>query len=245
MSEIIEGTNETAASTKLEATIEKLREALLRGRFPAGTSVRENDVCVLCEVSRTPARSAMLALHREGLLDYVAQKGYRARRFEITSTQDAYAIRGVVEGLACRLLVERGLTAAVVPRLKALVARGENLIRDAETAPFDAAAWRHMNAEFHQVLLEPMNHVFHEVSGYARRVPYADSATTADWRAQPDIELIKNAQNDHRKIVNALANNEATRAEELMREHLYNAGEVLRHTLDATKMKDLKGPGGG
>lgn len=176
----------------------------------------------------------MLALHSEGLLDYVAQKGYRARRFEMANTQDAYAIRGVVEGLACRLLVERGLAHLVVPRLQALVALGDKLIRNAEKAPFDTAAWSQMNADFHKILLEPMNPVFDEVSGYARRVPHAAPTTTADWRAQPDIDLIKSAQNDHRKIVNALANNEATRAEELMREHLYNAGEVLRRTLDAT-----------
>lgn len=227
-------TDESIPSTRVETAIEKLREALLRGHFPPGASVRENDVCALCGVSRTPARSAMLALHSEGLLDYVAQKGYRARRFEMANTQDAYAIRGVVEGLACRLLVERGLANLVVPRLQALVALGEKLIRNAETAPFDTGAWSQMNADFHKILLEPMNPVFDEVSGYARRVPHASPATTADWRAQPDIDLIKNAQNDHRKIVNALANNEATRAEELMREHLYNAGEVLRRTLDAT-----------
>src|SRR5690606_10325391 len=164
------------AQTLVQATVDRLREALLRGEFPAGCPLRESDACAYCNVSRTAVRMAMWALHLEGLLEYQAQKGYRVRKFELANTQDAYAIRGAIEGLACLILGERGLVGEILDELRALVQTGRQILVDVNGGGINMAAWREMNVAFHATLLRPMSQVFHETSSFARRTPYADPA---------------------------------------------------------------------
>lgn len=219
------------APTLVQATVDQLREALLRGEFAAGSPLRESDACAYCKVSRTAVRMAMWALHLEGLLDYQAQKGYRVRTFELADTQDAYALRGVIEGLACRFLVERKLVEGILPELRQLVRTGRTILAAANDDGIDMVAWREMNVRFHAALLRPMGQVFQETSNFVRRTPYADPTVSADWRARPDLAYMELAQSDHEHVVAALAAGQATRAETILSEHLYRAGEVLGATL--------------
>jgi DNA-binding GntR family transcriptional regulator len=60
-------------------------------------------------VSRTPVRGAMARLADEGLLVYVPNKGFQVRRFNAKDVFDAFSLRANLEGMACRLLGERGI----------------------------------------------------------------------------------------------------------------------------------------
>lgn len=221
-----------APSTLAGRTLDTLRAALLNGRYQPGVNLRESDVCELCAVSRTPARAALVALHREGLLDYEPQRGYWVRSFDISVVQHAYAIRGAVEGLACRLIIEHGFDPQLTAELQSQTAAGRRLIEAGKSAAFDGDGWRRMNETFHAAIGARSPALFVEVSALLQRIPLAASSVTADFRAEPDLFLIELAQVDHEKILRAFQERQAARAESLMREHLVNAGEVLARSLE-------------
>jgi len=57
-----------------------LRDLILSGRLLPGERLSETDMVELLEVSRTPARMAMIRLHDQGLLEEVASSGgFRVR----------------------------------------------------------------------------------------------------------------------------------------------------------------------
>lgn len=216
-------------TTLAETALSMLREALLSGEIPAGSSIKEADVCARCGVSRTPARFALNALHREGLLDYLPQRGYRARRFDPESALHAYLIRSEVEGLACRMAAKEEDLPFVVQVLEACVEEGRQLLVDAPRKGFDSAAWTAMNVEFHKAILSSLHsEVFNEVIAYLERVPMAASRSLPISRLKPDPMLMRLAQDDHEKITVALKNRQGTRASRIMREHLARGGALVR-----------------
>jgi GntR family transcriptional regulator of vanillate catabolism len=229
----------TQHSTLSDRALELLRSSLLRGTFEPGVNLRESDVCELCGVSRTPARLALVALHREGLLDYEPQRGYWVRSFDIGTVLDAYAIRGAVEGLACRLIIEHGFDSELIAELETQIKEGRRLIGAGRSGHFDGDGWRRMNEAFHHAIGRRSGKLFVDVSALVQRIPLAATSVTADLRAEPDLFLIELAQVDHEKICRAFQARQAARAESLMREHLVNAGEVLARSLERNQQDGL------
>lgn len=82
---------------------EKLRNLIIRGRLAPGARLVENDIADRMGVSRTPAREAIIRLHREGFLIATAT----TRRTELVvapmtleDLEDLYRIMGALEGAA-------------------------------------------------------------------------------------------------------------------------------------------------
>ncbi|MFW5833378.1 MAG: GntR family transcriptional regulator, partial [Pseudomonadota bacterium] len=86
-----------------------IRTLILRGDFPAGEHLREAALADRFQVSRTPVRAALAENAKDGLLDYEPNRGYRVRRFDLRDIADAFELRAVLEGTACRVAAERGL----------------------------------------------------------------------------------------------------------------------------------------
>ncbi len=96
----------------------RLREMLLSGEFTPGKRLPEIPLANRLGVSRTPLRLALSALEHEGLLEESPTRGYIVRSFQRTDIFDSIEIRGLLEGMAGRLAVERGLCTGV--RLEAM-----------------------------------------------------------------------------------------------------------------------------
>src|SRR5687768_8105067 len=84
-----------------------VRELLLRGHFAPGERVSELPLVARLGVSRTPIRLALERLGHMGLLDVNPSGGFTVRGFTPSEALDAIEIRGVLEGTAARLAVER------------------------------------------------------------------------------------------------------------------------------------------
>ena len=55
-------------ATAKDKAYKKIRNAILHGTFPPGFQIKEEEMCDLCDVSRTPARQAIRMLADEGLV---------------------------------------------------------------------------------------------------------------------------------------------------------------------------------
>ena len=92
-----------AAVTLAQSVTDRLRAALLEGRFGPEEKLNEESLSAMLQVSRTPVRSALHGLAAEGLLDYVPNRGYSVRSVDRAQLNAIFDVRGVLEGLAARL----------------------------------------------------------------------------------------------------------------------------------------------
>ena len=88
--------------------LSRLREMIVTGQIAPGTRLRAEGLATQLEVSRTPVRSALAVLSAEGLVLYSMNRGYTVRAVTLGDIFDSIDVRASLEGLACRLSVDRG-----------------------------------------------------------------------------------------------------------------------------------------
>jgi GntR family transcriptional regulator, vanillate catabolism transcriptional regulator len=241
------GEDASSDETQLERASEELRQLVLRGTFPLDVKLPEARVAELLGVSRTPARLAMAALEKDGLLVRLPRRGFRVRSFSLDEIVEAVEVRGELEAVAARVVAERGLDAAHRARMEACIGRAALLI---QTASFDAAqrrAWCEMNGDFHDALvgacgIRPLRAAYMQVN----RVPLASPRDIMFNVAEAELGRLQLAttHEDHTRILDTLIARKSTRAAALVREHAYRSGENKRRNfrdLDRTMVIETPG----
>ena len=84
---------------------EKLRNAILDGRLPSGTALRQQELATLFGVSRMPVREALRQLEAQSLLRVETHKGAVVAPLIDEDSVDAYALRILLESEALRLSI--------------------------------------------------------------------------------------------------------------------------------------------
>ena len=215
-------------STRQAAVTDRLREEIIAGRYPPETRLEEVALARALGVSRTPVRAALLALGQEGLLTYRPQRGYVVRRVSVPEVLDAYAVRGRLESLACRLLAERGAEAATLATLRGALAEAEHLLAPGRLTDEAAAPWREMNNRLHETILHATrNPVLIDLTARTLALPLT-SSRVVHW---VDFAAIRRSHEHHQVIVEAIARRQPDRAEAMMTEHIQVSADYLRRHL--------------
>jgi GntR family transcriptional regulator, vanillate catabolism transcriptional regulator len=208
-------------------TVLALRELILRGDIAPGDRITEIPISERLGVSRTPVRYALTVLQGEGLLTLSPTGGYIVRGFSEKEIDDAVDVRGVLEGMAARLLAEQGLTRAVAGELRACLDRGDTIFMRPEIDDEAVEIYADINARFHRVI--------REASGNAALIRALEANDALPFSsAQAVVVIAPHLQRQpmafrhmqHHAIFEAIQNGQGTRAEALMREHA-NAGKGL------------------
>ena len=138
-----------SAETQLERATETLRDLVLRGSFPLDVKLPEARVAEMLGISRTPARLAMAALERDGLLVRLPRRGFRVRSFSLDEVVEAIEIRGELEAVAARLTAENGLGAPYRARMEACIDCAAALLATPTLEAAHRRDWCEINSEFH------------------------------------------------------------------------------------------------
>ena len=85
--------------------LERLREAILQGYFPAGSQLNQVKVAALFGVSRGPVRAAINNLEKENLVRNIPHRGTFVTSLDKRTVQDLYNVRAILEGYAVRQAV--------------------------------------------------------------------------------------------------------------------------------------------
>jgi len=231
------GQTPEGTTTRVRATAETIRQMILGGKLPAGERLRAQKLADHLGVSRTPVTEALAVLHREGLLEYGVNRGYGVKRFGVKSFMDAYDARQVLEGLACRLAAERGLKPEVALRLEQNIDETEEALFGDRWDAVEQESWRLLNFEYHDLLLASADNAFVSAAvANARALPPifdsgAGEALSEFW-PQLDRNYSQQAYSDHRRILEAVLAGQGTRAESLMREHVFAGREKARQIVE-------------
>lgn len=196
---------------------EKVREAILSGDLPPDERVNEVHLSRRLGVSRTPTRAALHALAAEGLLDYERNRGFTVRAYSTTEISDAYEIRAVLEGLACRFAAERGIESPERESMERALAQGDVIVAGFQENPSRIDEYRVVNVSFHDAIIaSSRNRMLADIIKMTFARPGATHRNIVSF-THPEV---RRRHDDHHRIFDALIAGDAWRAELLMREHV-------------------------
>lgn len=203
---------------------EQLRQHLLAGNLPINRRLTESAVAGQLGVSRTPVRQAFQELLAEGLLERRG-KAVWVREFSQRDVADAIEVRAVLEGLAARQAVERGLSDRQILNLDRCLATGDQILSAPEGLEW-VSDYTQMNIEFHQIIVGASENMA-AASALASNAhaPFASpGAVHFDAeRFDDEVARLRAGHRQHHQIVKAIKAGSGARVEWLMREHALSA----------------------
>jgi DNA-binding GntR family transcriptional regulator len=134
--------------TLRELTLDKLRDAIVRGYFPPGARLVERALCDELGVSRTIVREVLRHLETEGLVEVAARQGPVVARLNPAQVSEIYELRGLLEANAARACAEKS-----TPELVAQLRDIRKKIEAAFTAEDLSAVLAHTE-HFYEALFE-------------------------------------------------------------------------------------------
>lgn len=233
---------EKTVAAQIDKVVSQLRDMVLSGELVAGERIIEVQVAERLGVSRTPVRLALAELETEGLLERITSRGFRVRAFTVDEICAAVDVRGVLEGMAVRLIAEQGASASVLAQLQDAVDEGKRLLApalEATSVTIDARAWGHINHRFHTILHQACgNAALISALEHNNKTPLAGPAalTLLSTPSKLEVPFVLRAQADHEDVLRAIAGRQAVRAESLMREHAYRSRENKKLMLAAVRI---------
>ena len=197
-----------ANRTQMMRALLALREQLLSGEFRPGERMSELPLVERLGVSRTPLRLAL------------PTGGYVVREFTQADMRHAIELRGVLEGTACRFAAEQGASRRDLRALRAINEQVEPLVHRADYESFER--YIALNGEFHERLVK-MAHspLLERALATVLCLPFATPNALVLQHAQlPESrEILIVAHRQHLWLVDAIANREGSRADNVAREH--------------------------
>jgi DNA-binding GntR family transcriptional regulator len=200
------------------AATELIRQAIVDGRLPPGRRLKEEELARELGISRTPVREALLMLHAEGLVDVAPNRGAAVRSHSAEDLDDLYQLRAVLEGYATRRAATR-LSDGAIHGLRQSCERFERLL---ET---DAAMGELVkeNLFFHNTILESAGSA--RLGAMVRQVIELPLVYRSYVWYSPEQQRI--SAHYHVQITRALESRDAERAELVMKEHVFEARDLL------------------
>jgi DNA-binding GntR family transcriptional regulator len=137
---------------------EKLRSAIVSGRFRPGTRLIERELCELIGVGRTSIREALRQLEAEGLVTTVPHRGPTVSEISADEAVQLYAVRALLEGYAGRRFAERSSEEALSDELAAFTKAMKQLAAAAKGT--DNRLLIQAKTRFYACLMEGSGNVF-------------------------------------------------------------------------------------
>jgi len=213
--------NASAAATEL------IRQAIIDGRLPPGHRLKEEELARELGISRTPVREALLILQTEGLLDAEPNRGAVVRSHDADDLEDLYQLRALLEGYAARRAAAN-ISEAAVDGLWTSCERFESLIEG------DVQELVKENLLFHNVILDAAKS--RRVAELIRKVIELPLVYRSYIWYSVDQRRI--SAHYHRQITKALQSRDGERAELVMKEHVFEARDVLVGQIRAQEMSE-------
>ena len=208
---------------------ETLRNAILDGRLPCGTAMRQQELASLFGVSRMPVREALRQLEAQSLLHVVTHKGAVVAPLIEDNSAETYELRMLLESEALRLSIPL-LTEADIVEADTFICALEQ--------EKDYTEIGHLNRLFHmtlygkapnQRLLKLVEHGLNEEERFLRFNLEA-------------MGLGETSQEDHRELLNLVAQKKVEESILTLRNHLMRGMEVITSYLNSLDTTGKKTP---
>jgi len=194
-----------------------LERMIVGGELTSGARINEKRLSARFGVSRGPIREACRALTQAGLLTAVPNRGMFVRELALKEVLELYDVRAALDDLAGRTLATR-ITPAQLESLERLVAE-----MDAAAAQTDLDKYYPLNFRFHDQLLR--------LAGNQRLITLYGTLVKElhVFRRRGLLEegSMRVSNEEHRRVVAALAQGDPLRVASFMRSHVLAAKQRL------------------
>jgi len=208
---------EPLAEGRIAAIRQELERLILAGDIAPGERLNELSLAARLGVSRGPLREAVRLLEQARLVEIVPNRGALVRRLGLAEALDLFDLRAGYAAAAGRLLAQR----ATRPQIRALEELHTGMQEAAEEG--DAAAFQALNLVFHTRLFE--------FAGNER-------LRAADLEVRNELQLyirsaasgqsqLRRSNDEHGRLLDAIANGDAARAGRLFEAHVLNGKHRL------------------
>ena len=203
--------------TVVSATLEALRNKILRGELPDGTQLRQDVLAEEYGVSRIPVREALRQLEAEGLVTFYPHRGAVVAGLSPEEIAELFEMRALLEPDLLRRAMPR-LTPEDLDKARRILNEYEASLRGGQMA-----GWGELNWLFHSTLYAPASRpqsmsVIQQLNRRSSRYIQMQLLFTHGERR---------AETEHRRILAACERRAVKRGCELLASHILNAGESL------------------
>lgn len=198
-----------------DAAYHAMREMVRRREFAPGQILSENQLAKMLGYGRTPVREAVLRLGYEGLFELLPKRGILVQSLDAREVAELYEVRSRLETLAAARAAAPGrISAEGVAELQAIIDR--QIVAE-RAAPSVSADLRAVDREFHTTIWahagnRRLQTMLLALLDAAELDPLWDQIMLVQAQ-RPD------AHTEHQEILDAIAANDARRAEDAMLEH--------------------------
>nr|WP_189662004.1 GntR family transcriptional regulator [Pseudomonas urmiensis] len=217
------GSEQVPAHLARSVIEERLRSAIVDGRLPPGTALRQQEIAGLFGVSRMPVREALRQLEAQSLLQVVMHKGAVVAPLIGEDAVDTYALRVLLESEALRQSIPL-LEADDIARARGYIQELESETRHAEIGRLNRLFHMTLYSKAHNQKLLRMIEI--ELNEEERFLRFHLSS----------MGLGKLTQDDHNALVNAASDKRVDEAVNVLEEHLNNGARAIRKYLDSQRL---------
>jgi DNA-binding GntR family transcriptional regulator len=201
------------AVTAADRVLQELLRAIVAGEIAPGSKISEPELAKRFDLSRAPLREALARLERCHLLERTPNAGARVVKLSTENLLSLYQLREELEGLACRLAATQ-MSDAEIREMQDLLDQhlSSQRVREGESYYQEAG-----DLDFHyRIILGSKN-------------PYLINILTDElyhlmrmYRVQLGMNgpRVSRAFDEHKAIINAIANRDGELADLLMRRHI-------------------------
>lgn len=191
----------------------KLRDDILSGRYKENDELREAAIGEELGVSRTPVREAFRQLELEGLIRIVPNKGAYVTGISAADVADIYEIRSLLEGLCARWATKR-ISKDKIEEMEETI-----LLSEFHLSKGHYDQLTELDNRFHMLLYEACGSkiLTHQLKDFHHYVQKQRQQTLSNE------DRSKEAVMEHKAIMEAVRDGNASLAEKLADEHMCNA----------------------
>lgn len=198
-----------------------IRELIVRGEYPPGAQLKEEELGLRLGVSRTPVREALRHLQAEGLAEYRPNRGTFIPEWTSQDREEIFDLRLRLETHAVELAAAR-ITPDQIAQLRAMCIRMETDTEADDDERFDRISI--VNNRFHRLLAA--------ASGRARLEAILTSQLNIPLMHRSfstyQEEAVVRSNAHHREIVDALEARDPLWAAAVVRAHIQIARNLLQ-----------------
>ena len=203
-----------------DVVFETLRDAIIKQVLKPGERLMEIQLADEMGVSRTPVREAIRKLELEGLVVMVPRKGAYVAGVSMKDIHEVYEVRAALEMLAVSLAAER-ITDEELDALERQVLRESEAEANADEHSLDNIIY--IDSSFHDIIYQAAHN--QRLVQFVNILQEQLQRFRAASLSRPGRS--KTALEEHKQIVEALAERNGELAAKLAKEHIDNAESAM------------------
>lgn len=201
---------------------ERVVRSILERKLRPGERLGEKELAEVFGVSRTLVREALMQLQARGFVEVRSRMGWYVVEPSFEEARETYAARRVIEP---GLLRDAGR-----PLQSAIKSLRQHVAKEREAIAKASAAMRSvLLADFHVCLAECLGNRF--LTAVMLDLSARTTLVSALYQSQTEAQ---HSNEDHALIVDAMADGDMAKAEQLMRDHIDSLAARLDETLAHT-----------